>query len=275
MQTFTGLQVLWLLQRSLTPAGACPSGAGGASCRGAALAPPGAAGPCLSVCALTSSRLFHLFIFLLLYLFFIIILLSSHSYSHPFSHRASLRSVPPRQPFLGGPGQRVCGGARGGQGLLTLHLQDLVAEVGLDVVGAVGRQDQPQAAEGKADGRREAQHSPGAVPCGHPLTPRGTQGHPCGTHGCPGVPEDVLGCPRTSWGTQGYPGAPRDIMEHPGPPWGTQENPRAPGDILEHPATSWSTQGYPGAPRTTRGHLELPKTIPGAPTDILELPVPS
>lgn len=35
-------------------------------------------------------------------------------------------------------------------GLLTLHLQDLVAEVGLDVVGAVGRQNQPQAAEGES-----------------------------------------------------------------------------------------------------------------------------
>lgn len=33
------------------------------------------------------------------------------------------------------------------RGLLTLHLQDLVAEVGLDVVGAVRRQNQPQAAE--------------------------------------------------------------------------------------------------------------------------------
>lgn len=34
-------------------------------------------------------------------------------------------------------------GARESQGLLTLHLQDLVAEVGLDVVGTVGRQNQP------------------------------------------------------------------------------------------------------------------------------------
>lgn len=45
--------------------------------------------------------------------------------------------------------KRVAGRARG---LLTLHLQDLVAEVGLDVVGAVGRQNQPQAVE------RESRH---------------------------------------------------------------------------------------------------------------------
>lgn len=38
-------------------------------------------------------------------------------------------------------------GGRESQRLLTLHLQDLVAEVGLDVVGAVWRQNQPQAAE--------------------------------------------------------------------------------------------------------------------------------
>lgn len=43
-------------------------------------------------------------------------------------------------------------GGRESQGLLTLHLQDLVTEVGLDVVGTVGRQNQPQAVE------RESRH---------------------------------------------------------------------------------------------------------------------
>lgn len=48
-------------------------------------------------------------------------------------------------------GERECERAAGrAMGLLTLHLQDLVAEVGLDVVGAVGRQNQPQAAEGES-----------------------------------------------------------------------------------------------------------------------------
>jgi len=67
----------------------------------------------------------------------------------PISFRKFLLRVSPpdsRGPAWGRAGVREGGGES--QGLLTLHLQDLVTEVGLDVVGAVGRQNQPQAAEG-------------------------------------------------------------------------------------------------------------------------------
>ena len=112
------------------------------------------------VCALTSSRLSgSLFSFL-----------SSHSYSHPLSHWVWLRSFPPDSRFWGVGRGRGCAGGHGeGKGLLTLHLQDLVTEVGLDVVGAVGGQDQPQAAGEKQMGsvRHGTTQHPWAL-WGHP-----------------------------------------------------------------------------------------------------------
>lgn len=52
-----------------------------------------------------------------------------------------------------GAGQRQGCRAQAGGGPLTLDLQDLVAEVGLEVEGAVGREHKPEA---KEEGRGEA-----------------------------------------------------------------------------------------------------------------------
>lgn len=84
----------------------------------------------------------------------------------------------------------MCGGDTEGKGLLTLHLQDLVTEVGLDVVGAVGGQDQSQAAGEEQMGsiRHGIMQHPWAL-CGHPWTLWGTQDK----HGAPRIPGALIG----------------------------------------------------------------------------------